>query len=229
MKFSIVAALCLGIGIGYLGPRIVRALLPKVPAFTKADLEAYDRSVDAIRGIWRLSKISPRIVMVGDSITAAADWRELTGCHSVVNRAIGGDYTPSVLRRLPDILAMRPQAVFLLIGVNDLHIGRSPAETAQDVTQIASLLSAEVPAVYVSEILPVSSSYRGTITNAKIAATNAALRQSIPHLSSLAGGGVTLIDLGVSGDELAEDGLHLSSEGYAKWRDRIAPLVARHC
>src|ERR1700719_953485 len=68
------------------------------------------------------------IVMLGDSITEAAPWDELTGCRSIVNRGIGGDTTGGVLARLGDVVKLRPRAVFLMIGVNDISL-RVPAET----------------------------------------------------------------------------------------------------
>src|SRR5438105_5617872 len=73
------------------------------------------------RGLFALSKIeAASIVMLGDSLTEGAPWRELTGCADLVNRGIGGDTTSGVLARLDEVLKLKPRAIFLMIGVNDI-------------------------------------------------------------------------------------------------------------
>src|SRR5262245_59343345 len=60
---------------------------------------------DVRRGLFALSKVeTAAIVMLGDSLTEGAPWRELTGCPNLVDRGIGGDTTAKVLARLDDIL-----------------------------------------------------------------------------------------------------------------------------
>src|ERR1700730_1769722 len=69
------------------------------------------------RGLFALSKVeTASIVMLGDSHTEGAPWRELTGCPNLVNRGIGGDTTAKLLARLDDVLKLKPRAVFLMIG-----------------------------------------------------------------------------------------------------------------
>ena len=81
------------------------------------------------RGLFALSKFpTAPIVMLGDSLTEAAPWDELTGCRQIANRGIGGDTTARVLSRLDEVLSMRPRAVFLMVGVNDISL-RVPSET----------------------------------------------------------------------------------------------------
>src|SRR5271165_596600 len=85
---------------------------------------------DVRRGLFALSKIqSAPIVMLGDSLTEGGPWRELTGCLYLVNRGIGGDTSGGVLARLDEIIALKPRAVFLMIGVNDISLGVPAATT----------------------------------------------------------------------------------------------------
>ena len=59
------------------------------------------------------------IVFLGDSITEYGQWEELMQNPKVKNRGIAGDTTWGLLRRLSTITSTQPQAIFLMIGVND--------------------------------------------------------------------------------------------------------------
>src|SRR5208283_263374 len=65
------------------------------------------------------------VVFLGDSITQG--WTALAKVFpdfKVVNRGIGGDTTRGILYRLnADVLALKPAAVVLLIGINDIGLG----------------------------------------------------------------------------------------------------------
>ena len=73
------------------------------------------------------------IVCIGDSLTEGADlpvghaWPSLVANAlgaDVVNRGIGGDTTQGILSRLyPEVIAARPDFVFILGGTNDLWWG----------------------------------------------------------------------------------------------------------
>ena len=69
------------------------------------------------------------VVFLGDSITQG--WNSLAKVFpdfKVVNRGIGGDTTRGVLYRLnADVLALKPTAVVLLIGINDIGLNAEPA------------------------------------------------------------------------------------------------------
>jgi hypothetical protein len=64
------------------------------------------------------------VVFLGDSITQG--WNSIARIFpdiKVVNRGIGGDTTRGVLYRLnADVLALKPAAVVLLIGINDIGL-----------------------------------------------------------------------------------------------------------
>jgi lysophospholipase L1-like esterase len=71
-----------------------------------------------------------QIVCLGDSLTEASDvatgqsWHALAAARlgaELLNRGIGGDTTAGLLSRFyPEVIARRPQAVFLMGGANDL-------------------------------------------------------------------------------------------------------------
>ena len=84
------------------------------------------------RGLFAMSKIETApIVMLGDSLTEAGPWTDLTGCLQIANRGIGGDTTTKLRDRLDEVMALRPRAIFLMIGVNDITLN-IPRETTLD-------------------------------------------------------------------------------------------------
>ena len=59
---------------------------------------------------------------MGNSITAGGgNWSLRLDYPNIKNRGIGGDTTDGVLARLDEVIYFQPEAVFLLIGINDLE------------------------------------------------------------------------------------------------------------
>lgn len=156
-----------------------------------------------------LSRMSPTIIMLGDSHTEFATWPELTGCPGVANFGIAGNTSADIVARLPSVIAARPRAVLLMIGTNDLLRGINPADTASNVTQIAQRLAAENVQVAIQAIPPILGQEN------LVAALNARMKPTIePPFTA---------------GDIAHDRIHLRPAGYAKWRDAVAPLIAAHC
>jgi lysophospholipase L1-like esterase len=173
---------------------------------------------------------SAPVVMLGDSLTERAQWGEITGCGFIANRGIGGDDSAGVLRRLDAVVRLRPGAVFMMIGVNDL-ISNVPSDRIVDnVRETIGRLTQSGAKVYLTLVLPVTHGFTRKI-NARADDLNAA------YIKLAAETNATLVDFradmqgrgGFLRDELSIDGIHLSPEGYRVWRDAVAPLVARHC
>ena len=231
-RLALVAALC--IPVGFVAGRTTRnPFTTQSPAASNFDAARHAQGVDRWRDIWRLGDVRPSFVMLGDSLTVTPQWHELTGCGSIANRGMYSDTAASVLRRIDDVIEMKPRGVFLLIGVNDVRHGRPPEEVAATTRAIVTRLLEAGIAVYRSPILPVALGDRGQPkeTNDRIARANEAVEVA------LAGLAVTPIDLrpmvtGADGQlrrELTHDGLHFNATGYALWRDAILPTVRRHC
>jgi lysophospholipase L1-like esterase len=170
------------------------------------------------------------VVMLGDSLTERAQWGEITGCGFIANRGIGGDDSAGVLRRLDAVVRLRPGAVFMMIGVNDL-ISNVPSDRIVDnVRETIGRLTQSGAKVYLTLVLPVTHGFTRKV-NARVDDLNAA------YIKLAAETNATLVDFradmqnraGFLRDDLSIDGIHLSPEGYRVWRDAVAPLVARHC
>lgn len=100
------------------------------------------------------------IVFLGNSITERGDWQELIPGVKIANRGIGGDITFGVLARLDNVIALKPDKLFLLIGIND--IGRFfPVELIVDnYRKIVERLRMDLPntRIYVQSVLPLNES-----------------------------------------------------------------------
>jgi lysophospholipase L1-like esterase len=169
------------------------------------------------------------VVFVGDSMTEGCDWHEAFGDGlTIANRGIGGDTTIGVLRRIGEIVAMAPRAVFLMIGLNDCLMLRSkPSQAAKNYEAIVKGIRTGSPqtAIYLESILPVAS-FRGEGTNDWIREMNERIR-------ALADGRmvvfVSLYEGFLEGTSLSmrftDDGVHPNAAGYALWRQEVAPFV----
>lgn len=100
LNFMLVPALAVGL---YLAP------LPGSAEMARAEASAAPKRPPyrvLRQGMFALSKIdSASVVMLGDSLTEAAQWAEITGCRFLANRGIGADDSAGVLRRLEEVPA----------------------------------------------------------------------------------------------------------------------------
>lgn len=171
------------------------------------------------------------IVFAGDSLTA--NWRDMPGDFGprVANRGIGGDVSRGLLFRFrEDILALNPQAVVILIGTNDLTARQRAADTLSNIDamlQLRNTLRASSPVILCT--VPPSASARAPVDAMQRARLNDGL-----HELAARHDGVVVVDLfkavaAADGSPIPEffksDLLHLSSRGYAQWRDLLLPAL----
>jgi lysophospholipase L1-like esterase len=78
------------------------------------------------------------VVFAGDSILARWDgMAEAFPGLKVANRAVSGDTSRGLLARLlPDVAALQPSAVVVLVGTNDIFLGATPSDVAFNVHEI---------------------------------------------------------------------------------------------
>ena len=176
---------------------------------------------------------SPRVVFFGDSITDGWRLNEYFAGKDYVNRGIGGQVTGEMLGRFKaDVLDLRPQAVLILAGTNDLARGTAIAAIENNYTMIAELAKARGVKVIFASVLPVSDYHKATNPDnersklrpaASINALNVWLKRYcasagytyLDYFTALADGA------GMLTAELAEDGLHPNAAGYRV----MAPLA----
>ncbi len=166
------------------------------------------------------------IVFFGNSITNMHEWWEAFGSEQkVLNRGNSGALTFELIDNVGTVIALQPAKVFIGIGTNDLgnQTFGEPDSVAARISELVRLIRQGSPAteVFVTSILP-SNNGRRTLDGIK--ATNSKVKTLIEPQ------GATYIDLfddlmGITTKEISYDGLHVTSKGYTKWLDIIAPIV----
>lgn len=166
------------------------------------------------------------IVFLGDSLTDYCQWNEFLQDPRIKNRGIAGDTTYGVLHRLDEIIAMKPDEIFLLIGTNDLGEGRSIGDIVIDYEEILKRCTEKLPGtkVYVQNIPPINLKLSSYIeSNEKIIALNQEIKKIAAHYN------VKYLDLysvlvGKNGElasDYTTDGLHFNSKGYERWKGML--------
>lgn len=167
---------------------------------------------------------SESVVFLGDSITRGGLWQEWFPGIRAINRGIEGDLSFATLARLKPIVDGKPGKIFLMIGTNDIHMGRGELEIAADVVRILDAIQAASPdtKVYVQSVLPRSSEYRR-----RVESLNSALHDVVK-------GKAVWVDLysafldesdGSIIDIYSNDEIHLTGKGYLVWSRVLAPYV----
>ena len=103
-----------------------------------------------------------RIVFMGNSITE--EWKrfqpEFFSDNKYINRGISGQTTPQMLIRFrPDVIDLRPTAVVILAGINDIAGNTGPLTVkmiAGNIISMAELAESNGIKVIISSILPAS-------------------------------------------------------------------------
>jgi len=175
----------------------------------------------------------PRVVFLGDSITDAWRLNEYFGDRDVINRGIGGQVTSQMLARMKaDVIDLRPEAVLVLAGTNDIARSAPLGAIENNLSMIADLAAAHNIKPLFASVLPVSDYHKDVnpafeMTKVRppqqIAALNEWIRAFcrernyiyVDYFSAMADAN------GLLKSELADDGLHPNSQGYRV----MAPLA----
>jgi len=168
----------------------------------------------------------PRVVFLGDSITDLWRLNEYFPDHDFINRGIGGQTTGQMLGRMKaDVLDLKPAAVLVLAGTNDIARDVPLAAIENNLSMIADLAEAHQIAPAFASVLPVSDYHKDAnpaweVTRRRppetIRALNAWIQKFcaernyvyVDYFPALAdSSGMLKADLG-------DDGLHPNAAGY---------------
>ena len=186
------------------------------------------------RSAWaeRVEQDQHAVVFLGDSITQG--WGGGLGAAfpgvKVANRGISGDTTRGVLLRLEeDVLALKPAAVVVLIGTNDLDEGATPEVIAGNLKLIIASLKRHDPhmPVVLCQVFPSSATKKRPADQIKaVNALYLAAMKDDPQVTYLE---TWPLFADPSGDARASefpDLLHPNEVGYAKWAGALRPIFA---
>jgi lysophospholipase L1-like esterase len=164
------------------------------------------------------------VAFVGDSLTDWMRWNELFPNIRSRNFGIAGDTTVGLKARIGQVVTARPSKVILLIGTNDVEFGRyTPAEIVANIDDCIVALQKGVPGVkiVVEGLLPRLPQFddRVRAVNALIKAT--AEKRGLPYIDLYP----HFVVNGRLDPALTPDDIHLSGQGYLRWRDLIRPYI----
>jgi lysophospholipase L1-like esterase len=188
------------------------------------DLLAQEAEVAAAQKPDRLS------VLAGDSISLWFPTELLPPKRSWLNQGISGEKSQGLLKRLNLLDKTEPEAIFIMIGINDLLHGTPDESILDSQREIVRYLQTAHPhsQIIIQSILPHAAQEEATwegrerfadLPNSRIKALNRAL-ETIAREQ-----GVYFLDLypvfANSQDnlrmDLSTDGLHLNARGYETW------------
>jgi lysophospholipase L1-like esterase len=176
-----------------------------------------------------------RVVFIGDSITE--NWQRsfatlYPGKSNFIGRGRTSETTQQMLLRFrPDVIDLKPKAVVLLAGTNDIagNFGRSTDKMIQDnLSSMIDLASLNKIKVVLCATLPTTRySWQPSVTDGTVRVI--ALNQWIKAYAATRPGEVFFVDThtplaaenGGMNPQFSSDGTHPNAQGYA----RISPLV----
>jgi lysophospholipase L1-like esterase len=181
--------------------------------------------------------VSPRIVLMGDSITEV--WKKadpsLFADGQTIDRGISGQTTPQMLLRFrADVLDLHPAVVVILAGTNDLAQNTGPETTEMiegNIASMAELAQANHIAVVLSSITP-ADHYPwkpGIFPAADIHAINQWLKRYAADHGNLYLDYFTALASpdGTMTKELSGDGVHPTVAGFAVMRPLLERAVSQ--
>lgn len=164
-------------------------------------------------------------VIIGDSISQWLPNEQLSSDRFYLNQGISGDTTGDALQRLSTLDQVRPDTIYVMVGVNDLRNGKTDQEILTNLQKIMQRLRQTHPQaqVIINSVLPTR---LATIPSDRTIPLN----QQIARLAEQEG--VSYLALtsaftdtdGALRREFTTDGLHLSPQGYTVWAKALRSI-----
>jgi lysophospholipase L1-like esterase len=180
------------------------------------------------------AKGEKRVVFMGDSITDAwgRNYGKFFPGKPYINRGISGQTTPQMLIRFrPDVIALKPKAVVILAGTNDISGNTGPTtleEIEGNLMSMAELAKANDIKVVLASVMPVTDAIKpqtGRRPPEKIQALNKWIKDYAAKTGAVYVDYYSAMvdDKGMLKTELTYDGLHPNNAGY----ELIEPIAQK--
>jgi lysophospholipase L1-like esterase len=198
-----------------------------------ADRDNLRRYAEANARLAQPAAGKPRVVFLGDSITDGWRLNEYFPERDFVNRGISGQITGEMLGRMKaDVLDLKPMAMVVLAGTNDLARGVSLTTIQNNLTMIADLAEAYHIKPIFASVLPVSDYHKdrnpqyeqsprrppAAIRSINVWLSDMCRKRNFTYLDYFS---KMVDDAGFLKADIAEDGLHPNAAGYRV----MAPLA----
>lgn len=154
----------------------------------------------------------------------AADFPE----YKTINRGISGCGVSHVLEHVDEfVVPYRPKAIVCYVGENDIAAGKTPQETAEQISRLFGIIRkkmGKVPIIYIGakpcpfreKIMPAMREYNRLVE--EIAGKD-------PDIRYLGVWEPFLDAAGKPDPKLFKDGVHFNAEGYVIWVAKLKPLL----
>mgnify|MGYP004499720381 FL=1 len=167
----------------------------------------------------RTSTIDDNFVFLGDSITNGYNLDEYYPEYPTVKSGVNGYKTQDILNNMNNMVYIyNPSKVFLLIGINDIHAGKSKEYIINNIEKIIDNIkeNRKNAKIYVESIYPVNSKIRSNSKNDFTIEVNKEIKKLCKEKNIVY---INIHDLLIdnNGDlkkKYTTDGLHLSEDGY---------------
>jgi len=191
-----------------------------------ADRDNLKRYADENARLGPPSANTPRVVFLGDSITDGWRLSEYFSGRDFVNRGISGQITGEMLgRMMADVIKLKPAAMLVLAGTNDIARGVPVSTIENNLTMIADLADFNQIRPVFASVLPVSDYHKNVnsrfeMTRHRPPATILTLNRWLQQFCAQRGYiyadyFASMVDsAGYLQADLADDGLHPNAKGY---------------
>lgn len=170
------------------------------------------------------SGYSAEIVFLGNSITYEGPWTELFPGVRIANRGIPGDRIEGMIRRLGNVKALNPKTIVIMAGINNLLQNEMAEDVAKKYITLIDSASGDAEIIVCSTLMTVSFSE----INEQVQELNGIISRYCSER------GIVWIDLnsrlapdGPLQSKYSYDGLHLTIQGYAVWKEMLLPHLQR--
>ncbi|MEA1878598.1 MAG: GDSL-type esterase/lipase family protein [Bacteroidota bacterium] len=170
-----------------------------------------------------------KLVFLGNSITEGFDLELYFPQHQTYNRGIVGDHLDGLIERLNNsAVALKPEKLFLMVGINDIGDQRSDEYLKLMFTTLVDTLISELPEtqIYLHSILPTSARWKNCppdqIKRLNSFLTLMTIEKGLVFVNLYP---CFLDDTQYLNPELTRDGLHPNKAGYDIWAEKIRSFL----
>lgn len=175
----------------------------------------YQNRVDLLNSFYSHHEV----VMFGDSFMEYGNWDDILN-KDVANLGVAGDDTAGMLKRMDQVIRVKPKVVFMVVGINDVDKRVPVKRIFENILFMAKKFNAQGIAVFVNSAVLSGESKKER--NDKLMQLNKLLDGAQKD------GGYKFIDLnqelapsGVMLHKYSSDDTHINAEGYSKWKSEL--------
>jgi lysophospholipase L1-like esterase len=178
---------------------------------------------------------SYKIIFLGNSLTELFDLEYYFKDSTILNCGIVGDFTEGLIKRANTITKLKPQKLFIEIGINDMIEQISLEEICANYEEVIKIIRKESPGtkIYIQSNLPVIINRPSLLTGDKY--VNELIRKQNENLKALAKR-TNCVYMDVYSSFIKEknleslfiwDGIHFTPKAYNIWSGVLEPYLVK--